>query len=136
MGDSTTAYEVIVHLGLVLRELLLRDLPATTVDGPDGQRLLRPREHSLFDYVDLAMVRIRIADLEPDPSMALLDTMGMLARELDDAGLADRADYLREHAGLILEGIDQRDLLEWDKQRIRREAAAKGFMADSQPISV
>lgn len=133
VGDSTTAYEVVVHLGLVLRELLLRDPPATTVDGPEGRRLLRPREHSLFDYVDLALVRIRLADLGlPDTSMALLETIGMLVRELESAGLGDRADYLRKHAGLVLEGLEHRDQLKWDKQRVRREAAEQGFLASSE----
>lgn len=133
VGDSTTTYEVIVHLGQVLRELLLRDLPATTVDGPDGQRLLRAREHSLFDYVDLAVVRIRLASGGlPDTAIALLDTMGMLARELDDAGLADRGDYLREHAQSVLNDTEGRDLLDWDKQRTRREAAANGFLPHGQ----
>lgn len=130
-GDSTTGYEVIVHLGLILRELLLRDLPATTVDGPGGRRLLRPREHSLFDYIDLALVRIRVADVGwPDTSMALLETMGMLVRELEQRGLSDRADYLREHAGLVLEALDQRDMLEWDKERVRDEAREQGMLAE------
>lgn len=133
VGDSTTAYEVVVHLGLVLRELLLRDPPATTVDGPEGRRLLRPREHSLFDYVDLALVRIRLADLGlPDTSMALLETIGMLVRELESAGLGDRADHLRKHAGLVLEGLEKRDLLEWDKRRVRHAAAEQGLLASSE----
>lgn len=133
VGDSTTAYEVVVHLGLVLRELVLRDPPATTVDGPDGRRLLRPREHSVFDYVDLALVRIRLADLGlPDTSMALLETIGMLVRELEAAGLDDRADYLRQHAGLVLDGLEYRNMLEWDRQRVRRAAVEQGLQTSSE----
>lgn len=137
VGDSTTAYEVIVHLGLVLRELLLRDLPATILEDDEGRKLLRPREYSLFDYVDLALVRIRVADTGmPGTSAALLETIGMLVRELEEADLSDRADYLRQHAALILEGIERQDLLEWDKREVRQEAARQALLPTSEPQPV
>ncbi len=58
-SDATTATEAVLHLGVVLRELLLSDLPPTRqVDGSDRQ-LLRTRELGLADYLDAAFARLR-----------------------------------------------------------------------------
>lgn len=122
-GDSTTALEVIVHLGLVLRELLLRDLPAPIRTDERGRTLLRPQELSMRELIDTALSRIRVADTNAlDTSEALLDTLGMLIEELEGHGLHERAAYLRYHAGLVVASVERKDLLEDDKQRVRDRA--------------
>jgi uncharacterized membrane protein len=127
-GDTTTAHEVIIHLGVILRELMLRDLPAPQREGDDGRWILRPREHSLDDYVDMSMDRIRIADTgSPDTAHSLLDTIGMLVRELTDAGLEERTGRLHEQADLIVAGAESRGLLEADVQTVRDRARVEGL---------
>ncbi len=42
VNDPTTATEVVLRIGSVLRRLLVRDLPPEAVAGPAGRVLLRP----------------------------------------------------------------------------------------------
>lgn len=134
VGDSTTVQGVIVHLGYVLRELVLRDLPPTVRTGEDGRTLLRFRELSMESYIDLALERIRIVDSSsPDVAKTLLETVGMLVEECHTAGLPERADHFSHHARLIVEKIESQPLLEADKQSVRRHAEASlGLTLESQ----
>jgi uncharacterized membrane protein len=60
INDPTTAYDVIVHLGIVARELLWRDLtPAVRTIG--GRRLVIANDLSHVDYVNRAFDQIRLA---------------------------------------------------------------------------
>jgi uncharacterized membrane protein len=125
-SDSTTAREVILHLGGVLRELLLRDLPPCVVAGDDGRRLLRANEAGFADYVDLAFDRIRISGAHlPEIGVTLLSTIGMLVRELERAGLGERARPLQCQAALIVDAAEAATALSHDADRVRRLAEAK-----------
>jgi uncharacterized membrane protein len=56
----TTAYDVIVHLGFVMRELLWRDLlPHVRVIG--SRRLITVNDLTHDDYVNRALDQIRLA---------------------------------------------------------------------------
>lgn len=129
-GDSTTVHEVTVHVGLVLKELLLRDLPAPTLADDEGRTVLRPRELGLRQYVDLAMVRLRSAARESTGiSELLLDTIGMLAEALEESGLHSRAEYLREHASVVLTDVEQQgEFLDIDKRRAYQRAVSSGAL--------
>ena len=84
--DSTTAREVVMHLGAVLRELLLRDLPATSRSARPDAGSSRPRSTSLEEYVDAAFDRIRTYGAQyPEVALTLLSTIGTLLRELERA---------------------------------------------------
>jgi uncharacterized membrane protein len=123
-ADAGSAYEVIAHIEMVLRELLLRELPATeTVDALD-RRLLRPREYTFFDYVGEAFDRLRLA-AAPHPTVviALLESVGTLVTDLRAAGHQRRVAPLLRQAGLIIAAAEAAGHLEEDLVVIRRVAA-------------
>jgi uncharacterized membrane protein len=127
--DSTAAREVVMHLGAVLRELLLRDLPTASRSGDAGRWIVRPRPTSLEEYVDAAFDRIRSYGAQyPEVAMTLLSTIGMLVRELDRAGLPERTEPLRRQASLVVAGAAHSDLLEYDIERVRRCARDAGVL--------
>ncbi|MDP1846995.1 MAG: DUF2254 family protein [Solirubrobacteraceae bacterium] len=131
--DSTTAREVVVHLGAVLRELLLRDLPAPSRPGEAGRWVVRPRATSMEEYVDAALDRIRTYGAHyPEVALTLLSTIGMLVRELDREGLADRAAPLYRQARLVVLGAEESDLLEHDVERVRQGARDAGVLEEGR----
>ncbi len=124
VNDATTAYECIVHLGSVLFEILRRDLPPMVVTGEGGRCLLRPHELTHADYVGRSFDQIRrnITTM-PDLCVALLRTLGALAQELEDLGLADRAEPLRRQARLVVAGVTAAEPLADDLALVERAAA-------------
>lgn len=124
VNDATTAYECIVHLGSVLYEILRRDLPPVVVTGEGGRCLLRPHELTHADYVARSFDQIRRnITAMPDLCVALLRTLGALAQELEDLGLADRAEPLRRQACLVVAGAAGAGPLAEDLELVERAAA-------------
>jgi uncharacterized membrane protein len=102
INDPTTAYDVIVHLGLIMRELLWRDLPPP-VRVMDSRRLMTVNDLTHDDYVNRAFDRIRLAGAEQSAIAAtLLQTLGGLASDLDRDGLTERASSVRRQGELTL----------------------------------
>ncbi len=129
VNDPTTANEAIVHLGSVMRTLLLRDLPSSVVTD-DGRRLVRPADYTHRDYVGLAFDEIRQAGAgQPAVAIALLQVLGMLASELRSAGLSVRIEPLKEQAALILESSARSRPLEHDQRRVREAASDAGLLS-------
>jgi uncharacterized membrane protein len=90
-SDSTTVREVVLHVGIVLRALLLRDLPPAWRTADGGRAVLLARQQSFGDYVSTAFERIRLAGAEsPAIARCLLSTIGMLVGQLEEAGLRNR----------------------------------------------
>lgn len=131
VNDATTAYECIVHLGSVLFEILRRDLPPIVVTGEGGRCLLRPHELTHADYVARSFDQIRrnITTM-PDLCVALLRTLGALAQELEDLGLADRVEPLRRQARLVVAGAITAETLPEDLALV--DQAAAGLLARRQ----
>lgn len=103
INDPTTANEVLVHLGTLLHNLLMRDLPPRIVAGEDGRRLFRTKDMSHRDYVDLAFDQIRLAAGEqPWVASKMLQVAGMLVADLEEMGLKSRAAPVRRQATMIL----------------------------------
>jgi uncharacterized membrane protein len=118
-----------MHLGAVLRELLLRDLPVASRSGDAGRWIVRTRPTSLDEYVDAALDRIRTYGAQyPEVALTLLSTLGALIRELERAGLEERAAPLRRQACLVVAGAEQSDLLEHDIERVRQGARDAGVL--------
>lgn len=123
-ADAASAYEVIVHLEMVLRELLLRELPATVTVDILGRRLLRPREYTFFDYVAEAFDRLRlVAALHPTVVIALLESLGALVADLRAAGHERRVAPLLRQAALVLQAAEAAGHLDEDLAALRRVAA-------------
>jgi len=130
INDATTAYECIVHLGAVLYEILGRDLPPAAVEGDDGRRLLRPGELTHDDYVERAFGQIRRSAAPlPDISLALVLTLGRLAAELEEQGLAGRSTALADQARLVVSGVAAEGPLPEDLVVLHRALAEAGFAA-------
>ena len=70
-SDSTTVREVVLHIGIVLRALLLRDLPPTWRTASAGRAVLLAHQQSFGDYVSSAFERIRLRAPSPRRSPAV-----------------------------------------------------------------
>lgn len=128
VNAPTTAYQVIVSLGALLRELLVRELPPVVVEGDEKRRLLRPHEMAYEDYVREAFEQIRTVGAQhPSIVVTLLETLGALASELEEAGFGNRVAPLRAEAALIrTAGLVNAPLPE-DAETIRSAALKAGF---------
>lgn len=120
MNDATTAYEVVVHLGAVLRTILVRDLPSPLQIDDRGTTLLRVHDFTHEDYVRRAFQQLR-SNLAGQPGLvvALCNVLGVLTADLDAAGLADRTAPLREQARLAAEASASAGVLPEDEEQIR-----------------
>lgn len=101
-SDSTTTRGAVFHLGVVLRELLLRDLPPVDRTDGAGRRLLRTQEPRLEDYFDAAWGPLRSLTADaPGLADLLLVIIDRLDHQLDDhhgdRGVAGRRAMLHEH---------------------------------------
>jgi uncharacterized membrane protein len=122
-SDSTTARQVVLHLGVVLREVLVRDLPPRRLIGSRGQVLLRPRDQSMEDYVSTAFDRIRVVGAHsPQLVETLLLTLSMLICRVQQAGLPERTASLHRQADLVLGSARESMALDDDVERVRRRA--------------
>ena len=131
VNDPTTAYEVIVHLGEILRQLLLHDLPPITICGQEGRWLVRPHEFTHADYVNRAFDQIRQAGVSQTAiAMTLLETLGMLISEVNAIDLADRASPLRKQANLVLAGCKAACPLPEDLEQVYAAARKAGFQLE------
>jgi uncharacterized membrane protein len=133
VNDPTTAYEVVVHLGAILRELLLRDLPPITISDQEGRWLVRPHEFTHADYVNRAFDQIRQAGVSQTAvAITLLATLGMLTSEVQATDLADRAVPLQKQAHLILAGCKAACPLPEDLEQVYAAAQKAGFQLYQQ----
>jgi uncharacterized membrane protein len=127
INDPTTAYDVIVHLGVVVRELLWRDL-TPAVRTMDGRRLVIANDLSHADYVNRAFDQIRLAGAAQSAiAVTLMQTLGALAIDLDRDGLSDRAAAVRRQAMLALATFESGAPLQEDGERVQSLAARQGL---------
>lgn len=101
-SDATTAGEAILHLGVVLRELLLHEFPATDrVDDAD-RRLLRTGELGVASHLDAAFARLeRIVADAPVLRESLQQVLECLREQLDGLGRDDREELLDRWLGTM-----------------------------------
>lgn len=100
-GDTSAVEQAIVRLGVVLRELLLRDLPAPTRQDQHERMLLRPCELGIDDHVHKAFDRIRQAGVDsPAVAAALLNTLAMLRDALEEVDRHPVGDPVAASSGL------------------------------------
>ncbi|MCZ2860290.1 DUF2254 family protein [Blastococcus sp. VKM Ac-2987] len=123
-SDSTTVREVVLHLGIVLRALLLRDLPPSWRTASAGRAVVLADEQGFGDYVSTAFERIRLAGAQsPTIARCLLSTIEMLVAQLEDAGLPDRTGPLRREARLVLDSAKESLTLSADYERLCDQAS-------------
>ncbi len=127
INDPTTAQDAIFHSAAVLNELLLRDPPAPTCTGDNGQRLVLAEQRSRDDLVSVAFDETRRAAAnQPAVCVYLLEALALLDESLRSAGLGYRSAPLRRQARLIIAGSAAAGLLPSDLEIVDR-AYAKRF---------
>lgn len=130
INDPTTAGEVISHLGGILRDILVRDLPPGFRSDGRGRRLFYPYRVDHGRLVELAFEQIRQAGAsQPAVVRRLLDTLGPLARHVEESGYADRAAMVRQQARKALQALATHQPLEDDLRVLEEHAEAQGLLA-------
>ncbi|MBW3563031.1 MAG: DUF2254 domain-containing protein [Actinobacteria bacterium] len=124
INDPTTAYEVTVHLGAMLGDILTHDLPPRVIDGDEDRRVMRPYELSHDDYVDHAFDQLRLsAARHPVAAINVLRTIGILIALLRERGLHERTRSLETQVHLTVEAVERHRPLPYDLTKVRAAAA-------------
>lgn len=132
-GDTSAAEQAIVRIGVVLRELLLRDVPAPTRQDFQGRLLLRPHELGPSDFVDKGFDRIRQAGTGSSAvATALLNTLAMLRDGLEEVGRHAWVAPLQRQAVLIVEGARCSGMLAADYHGVRELAESQRLISPDE----
>jgi uncharacterized membrane protein len=126
INDPTTAVDVIQHLKIPLREILLSDAPDRIFAGADEQRVFLPEAPSRSDHIHSAFSEIRLAATsQPAVLRAILEASVDLLGELDEEDIAARGTALLEEARLTFDAAVGAGYREPDLVRIL--SAAEGL---------
>ena len=124
INDPTTAYEVTVHLGAMLGDILTHDLPPRAIDGDGDRRVLRPYELAHDDYVEHAFDQLRLsAARHPVAAINMLRTIGILIALLRERGLHGRTRSLETQVHLTIEAVERHRPLPHDLAKVQAAAA-------------
>ena len=84
INDPTTAQDAMFHLGALLRELLVRELPARRVTGESGRELVMSQACTHSEMVGLAFDEVRLASAAmPTVQIYLLEILHLIAASVD-----------------------------------------------------
>lgn len=120
INDPTTAQDAMFHLGALVRELLVRAVPARRVSGSDGRQLLMSQAFTHAEVVGLAFDEIRLASAAmPTVQIYLLEILRLLMTSIDPIASREAIDALRTQADLVVEVSEMADLPEFDHERVR-----------------
>lgn len=130
-NDATAAYEVIAHMGWVMREVLCLDATPTGFEGPGERALRRPRELTPEELVRAGFERLRVSGAEyPNIARRLLHVLAFVRDELASAGRHDRVPPIVDVARRTLRTCEQGPALPSEKARVRDFARELGFTGD------
>jgi len=119
VNDPTTAVDVLHHLKIPIREVLLSDAPKRVFTGPENQRVYLSETPSRTDYVHMAFAEIRLAaGNQLSVIEALAEVLEDLESELEVAGLSGRAAAVQEEFRLTIDMARRSGLPEPDLQRV------------------
>jgi len=124
INDPTTATEVVLRLGSLLRTLLVTTSPAPVIAGPENRILLRPWILSPEEYIEHAFEQIRQAgSAQLHVATALARVLRML---LDYVSEHDRTEYvpaLQHQLRLLVDAVvDRPEFHPEDVERFRAVA--------------
>lgn len=130
VNDPTTAQDAIFHIAAVLGELLRRDSPPRVRRDERGRRLLLPESPTHADLLHTAFDELRRA-AAPHPKVCvyLLESLHLLTKVLDGAGLDRRRGLLLEQAKLVMAAAEDGGSTEGELREVR-EGWAKRFGDD------
>lgn len=134
VNDPTTAYEVIVHLGAILADVLQSELPARVRVDDHGRTLVLTDRHDHAAHVERSFGQLRIAGAgQPAVLIRLLRTLHLLDELMLDLGLEDRRAPIRRQARLVVATAEQADYIDEDLEEIRRAADELGLLPYDVP---
>jgi uncharacterized membrane protein len=125
INDPTTAVEVTLRIGGLLRRLLVCDLPPVATGGPEGRVLVRPWDLSHDDYIEHGFDQLRQASVnQPHVVTALLRVLRMLIAHVQEADRPQHVPALQRQMELLLEAVEEQPGLHpADLDRLRAVAA-------------
>jgi uncharacterized membrane protein len=107
INDPTTAVEVTLRLGSLLRKLFVSKLPPGTVAGPEGRLLLRPWDLSYEEYIAHAFDQLRqAAPLQSQVVAALLRVLRMLSVHAEGSHHAELVPALRSQIDRLVDAVE------------------------------
>jgi uncharacterized membrane protein len=132
INDPSTAVEVILRLGSLLRRLLLVPVRPRAVEREGGRVLVRPWELDQEEYVAHAFDQLRqAAPSQPQVAAALLRVLRMLIAHVEAHGAARHVPALRQQSELLLDALrDTRGLHPEDLARLEEMASDATDPAD------
>ncbi|WP_326547641.1 DUF2254 domain-containing protein [Mycolicibacterium sp. ND9-15] len=110
INDPTTATDVVLRLGSLMRELLMADTPPPAVRGAGDKVLLRPWDLSHEEYIAHAFEQIRQSSAsQPHVVTALARVLRMLIEHARTVGCEQYVPALREQLRLLTDEMAARD---------------------------
>lgn len=134
INDPTTATEVVLRLGSLLRRLLTSEVPAPAVSGAGGRVLLRPWNLSRDEYIGHAFNQIRLTAVsQPHVVTALVRVLRMLIEHSAAIGRDEVIDALQHQIDLVMEAMSARPHLHSaDLARLQAISAARHDPAEHE----
>ncbi|OBG22779.1 hypothetical protein A5765_20105 [Mycolicibacterium celeriflavum] len=106
INDPTTASEVVLRLGSLMRRLMVSDVPPTSVSGPEGRILLRPWTLTHSEYVAHAFDQIRQSAIsQPHVVTALVRVLRMLIEHARTVGADQHIPVLQAQIESLMETV-------------------------------
>lgn len=135
INDPTTATEVVLRLGSLLRTLLVTDMPPVVVSGHDGRTMVRPWLLSPSEYVDHAFDQIRQAcPRQVHVAIALARVLRMLTEYVAECGRPEHVPALQRQLRLLVDAVSaEPGLHPEDVQRFLAVAESPTDPAEHQP---
>jgi uncharacterized membrane protein len=132
VNDPTTAVEVVLRLGSLLRTILVAPLAPPALEDGAGRVLVQPWNLDHDEYVAHAFDQIRqTCQDQPDVVAAALRVLRMLIEHVETEGHPERARPLRRQMRLLLEALPgQPGLHPEDLQRLQALRADETDPAD------
>ncbi len=119
INDPTTAVEVTLRLGSLLRKLFDTELPPRTVARAEGRVLLRPWDLSHDEYVAHAFDQLRQAAPSQSQVVAtLLPVLRMLTVHAESSRRLQLVPVLQGHSDRLLDAVRQAGLHPEDLARL------------------
>lgn len=119
INDPSTAVDVIHHLKIPIREILLSDPPVRVYNGSQDRRVVLAATPSRSDFVHTAFSEIRLAATDqPYVLRALIEVLEDLATELRAKDLEGRLGAIEEELNLTVEAVKTSDLPDPDVKRV------------------
>ncbi|RBY78974.1 DUF2254 domain-containing protein [Geodermatophilus sp. TF02-6] len=107
INDPTTAVEVTLRLGSLLRKLLVQELPPRAVSGAEGRLLLRPWDLSYGEYVAHAFDQLRhAAPSQVQVVTALLRVLRMLVLHAERTRHPELVPALRSQLDRLMDAVE------------------------------